>query len=136
MVLDSDSCNSDEYEQLVDKLEQEFPGCPFVISCINNIDKLDDVFSLERTIFIYDDRADEHNYYYQNLTQVERNEYNHFLKIERINDQPITMRQVLKAMSDEPHYSREVVMYDPHRFLESFELSKHSNIQYSMFWGS
>ena len=136
MVLDSDSCNGDEYEELVDKLEQEFPGCPFIISCINNIDELDDVFSLERTIFIYDDRADEHNYYYQNLTQEERNEYNHFLKIDRIDDKPITYRQVLETMSNNAHYNDETVMGDPHCFLEFFELSKHSNIQYTMFWGS
>jgi hypothetical protein len=128
--------NEKRYKELNDALDEEFPGCPFDISCIDDIKQLDEVFSFERVIFIYDDRASEHNWYYEDMSYEERREYNHFLKIERMDDKPITMRQVLKAMSDEPHYSREVVMYDPHRFLESFELSKHSNIQYSMFWGS
>ena len=125
-----------QFKELNDALDEEFPGCPFDISCIDDIKQLDEVFSLERVIFIYDDRASEHNWYYEDMSYEERREYNHFLKIERMDDKPITMRQVLKAMSDEPHYNDEVVMGDFHRFLEGFELCKHSNIQYTAYWGS
>ena len=131
-----DSESEDEYSRLMDELDEQFPGCPFNISCIKHISELDDIFSLEPVIFIHDDRANDYNYYYQELSHEEKNEYNHFLKVEMKNGKPITLRQVLDTMSNEPHYYDKVVIGDPHRFLEVFELSKHSNIQYTMYWGS
>lgn len=131
-----DSESDDEFCELMEEIDKQFQGYPFTISCIKHIEELDEVFTLEPVIFIHDDRANKFNYYYQDMSDEERNVYNHFLKVERIDNKPITLRQVLDEMSNEPHYYDEVVIGDPHCFLELFELSKHSNIQYSMYWGS
>jgi hypothetical protein len=124
------------YDTLLDELDEAFPECPFNISCVKSIEELDDTFTLEPVIFIHDDRANEHNWYYEKMTHEERNEYKHFLKVERQNGEPITLRQILTAMANDKHYNDEVVKSDPHCFLESFDKSSKSNIQYTMFWGS
>jgi len=108
-----------KYEKLCLELEQQFPNCPFDISCIDELYELDEIFTNEPVIFIYDDRS--------NCS---------YLKVERINGIPITLRHVINSMSNDRHYRESDVVHDDHRFLEQFILSKHSNIQYTCFWGS
>ena len=51
---------------MFEELDKQFPNCPFIIACIDNLQELDDVFTYEPVIFIYDGRVNEHNYYYEN----------------------------------------------------------------------
>ena len=118
------------------ELEQQFPNCPFEISCVHELSKLDEVFTLEPVIFIYDDRASPNNYYYSEMSDRERSKYVHYLKVEQKRNKPITLRQVIEAMANDAHYHDEVVMSDPHRFLESFDKCNKTGIQWSCFWGS
>ena len=51
-----------EYENMFEELDKQFPNCPFIISCIDNLDELDEIFTYEPVIFIYDGRVNEQNY--------------------------------------------------------------------------
>ncbi len=125
-----------ECDEIWDELDKLFPNCPFDISCIKYIRELNDVFTTEPVIFIHDDRASPYNSYYDKMSQRERSRYVHYLKIERINNRPITLRQVIEAMVNDAHYHEEVVMTDPHRFLEGFDKCSKTGIQWSCFFGS
>ena len=48
----------DKYTKLAIELEQQFPNCPFDISCIDEIEELDEIFTDEPVIFIFDDRSE------------------------------------------------------------------------------
>ena len=131
-----DKYNTPPFKGLFDELERQFPQCPFVISCVDTIEQLDNAFTLDPVIFIYDDRASPNNYFYSEMSDMERSQYVHYLKIEREDNKPITLRQVIHAMVNDAHYHNEVVMRDPHMFLESFHKSNKLGIQWSCFWGS
>ena len=126
-TVDSDS----EYEELLNKINEQFPDCPFSISCIENIEELDSVFSNEPYIYIYDNRATKNNNYY--LEVQDKKQFRHYLKITRKNNQPITLRQVLLKMSKSKHYNDETIRNDFHNFLESFDKRNNSNIYVCSF---
>lgn len=120
MTSDSDSDDSKDYEMLFNALYHEFPHCPFSISCIRDINELDAPFTTERTIFIFDGRASPDNYYYDGIPDSFLNLCRHFLKVESLNNNPITLRQVIQTMTDDEHYNNDIVRGDPHIFLEGF----------------
>jgi hypothetical protein len=125
-----------EYLQLQTKILEQFPNKPFEIDCITDIRQLDEAFTRQAGIIIKDDRANEHNYYYDNLSARGRNEYINFLGISEINEgAPITLRQVLTAMIHSPHYNNDIVKHDPHSILEGFDMSS-NGVVYTPFFGS
>jgi hypothetical protein len=136
-----------EYLQLQTKIFEQFPNKPFEIDCITDIRQLDEAFTRQAGIIIKDDRANEHNYYYDNLSargnprgcmfsEHDRNEYINYLGISEINEgAPITLRQVLTAMIHSPHYNNDIVKHDPHSILEGFDMSS-NGVVYTPFFGS
>lgn len=132
-MADIEDGDQEYEEELINKINEQFPDCPFAILCIDNIEELDDVFSNEPYIYIYDNRATKSNYYYSEVQ--DRKRFRHYLKITRKNNQPITLRQVLLKMSKCKHYSDEIISSDPHNFLEFFDRKIGSNI-YCCFFGS
>ena len=114
-------------------IDAMFPNCPFIISCVDDLSELDTVFTTESVIFIHDDRAS--GWFYDDLPTEERSTYYNYTMV-KATSSPITMRDVIHAMIADPHYHDEFVCNDPHTFLEQFEVSKKSKIQYSCFWGS
>ena len=125
-----------EYERLQFEIHRQFPNCPFHIDCITQIAELDEPFTQQTGIIIKDDRASEHNYYYDNLSAKERSEYINYMGISKIDeDSPITLRQILKAMIDNEHYNNEIVKCDFHDNLEHFDISD-NGIVMTPFFGS
>jgi hypothetical protein len=125
-----------EYLQLQTKIFEQFPNKPFEIDCITDIRQLDEAFTRQAGIIIKDDRANEHNYYYDNLSARGRNEYINYLGISEINEgAPITLRQVLTAMIHSPHYNNDIVKHDPHSILEGFDTSS-NGVVFTPFFGS
>jgi len=125
-----------EYLQLQTKIFEQFPNKPFEIDCITDIRQLDEAFTRQAGIIIKDDRANEHNYYYDNLSARGRNEYINYLGISEIEEgTPITLRQVLTAMIHSPHYNNDIVKHDPHSILEGFDTSS-NGVVFTPFFGS
>jgi hypothetical protein len=58
---------------------------------------LDKVFSYEKVIFILDDRADENNYYYDDIPIELLPSYRNYTKVEA-KDGCITYKDVIQAM--------------------------------------
>jgi len=114
-----------DWEQLSQDLEEQFPHCPFTISCVNDLAELDMIFSDEPVVFIYDNRAEYVN-----------RQWSNYLKVESIDDKPITLRHVINTMCNDRHYNDKAVMEDGHHFLEQFIISRKSTIQYTCYWGS
>ena len=147
-----------EYLQLQTKIFEQFPNKPFEIDCITDIRQLDEAFTRQAGIIIKDDRANEHNYYYDNLSargnprgcmfsehdipkdcifyENDRNEFINYLGISEIKEgTPITLRQVLTAMIRSPHYNNDIVKHDPHSILEGFDTSS-NGVVFTPFFGS
>ena len=138
-----DGCES--FEQ---KLERQFPNCPFHISCFRCFCVLDRMFVRKKTVIIYDDRAAYDWYFDEEDTVWEmrslnrsRSSYLHYTVVHSPTWRYITMRDILRAMSADPHYSEDIVRDNPHRFLEGFarmedndEVYKHPC--FSCSWGS
>jgi len=124
----------DIYEQLFNNIEEEFKNVslPFSISCIENIEELNKVFSHEDVILIKDDRS--LSYVFDNLTDAERNELVNYTRVFKGNKNFISLKDVILAMSDDLHYINEYIIQDNHCFLEGFD--KNSEIQYTAFFGS
>ena len=122
-------------DMLIDELDKQFPNAPFNISCIDNLEELDSVFTFEPVIFIHDGRAKEHNYYYENIDSFTKSKYIHYLKIEA-KDEYITLRQIINEMINDAHYHDTFVKGDPHNLLEGFDQLCKLSIQYTCFFGS
>ena len=121
-----------DYDRLYDELDTIFPRCPFVISCVDTIDELDKVFINEKVIFIYDNRP-LYNYYYDGVENPQQ--YHNYTLIIATGEY-ITLRDIIDGMINDSHYHRNMVKHDPHRFLEGFDKSSKSNIQYTASFGS
>ena len=126
----------DYADSLEDDIHNSFPNAPFVIACIDNMAELEDNFSGEKVVIIYDGRAHRSNYHYDDIPDDELSSYNNYTRVSSTNGKYITLRDVLNALYNDSHYRREKVADDPHQFLEGFEKSKQSNIQYEIIWGS
>ena len=128
--------NETEYDELIEQLDKIFPNAPFSISCFDSIDELHDVFSEEKIFFIYDNRANPDYYYYSELTEGELMQFNNYTKVTAPNGTSITFKDVIEAMINDQHYHSDIFRDDPHNFLEGFDKSKHSDIQFTPCFGS
>ena len=133
-LLHTSKNDVEKWQQLGKDIEKIFPRAPFSISCVDDIAELDETFTDEQVILILDDRC--LGYYFDDINPEERTKYFHYTVVKQNNNQPITLKDVIQALIDDTHYWDEFVMSDPHCFLEMFDKSKRSNIQYTMFWGS
>ena len=134
----NDNEDNRDWEQLFEDIDQEFPRTPFTISCINDIHELDDEFSSENVVIIVDDRAKYWYCFGMEGFDHDRDvsKYINYTVVRRLDDEPITMRQVIQAVIDDKHYWNEVVQRDSHRFLEGFDRRDRSKIEYVSSWGS
>ena len=123
-------------DELLEQLDEIFPNPPFSISCFDDISEIHDKLCDETVIFIYDDRASSDNYYYEGFTEEELSKLRNYTKVTASNNKCVTYKDVIDLMISDPHYHNEMIMQDPHRFLEGFIKSKTSHIQYSCIWGS
>lgn len=125
LVLNENNC--DDYdEELSKEIEKEFPNSPFVISIDDEeLVKLDEPFTDEKTIYIMDSRFDDMDYYQYDVAK---------MKVERIDNKPITLRQILETMIKDKHYHYDMVICDCHTFLEGFRET--SNTVYEAIFGS
>ena len=125
----------DEYEELLYLLHRQFPKCPFNIDCIRNLEELDSVFSNELVILIYDDRLNQKYYNLDEMSQSQRNKLRHYTIVKSINDEPITLRQVLNTMINDRHYhSRAIEKHFGHYYLEKF--IRHVGNKFETVWGN
>jgi hypothetical protein len=127
------SCCEECMTKGYDRIENEFPNCPFSIS-LDRTDmiRLDEPFTDENKIIIYDNRMDL--WEYSLINDDIKKKYRNKLIIRRINDnKPITLRQILEKMSKSKHYNDSFMMCD-HHFLEC--ISKCSNVLYEPGFGS
>jgi hypothetical protein len=131
--MNDNNFDEKEYDLLCDTINNIFPDSPFIIDNINNIEELDKTFTEKNGIIIMDGRIDKNNYYYSDLTDNEISEYIDYLGISKIDNQPITLRQVLNKMIASQHYNNEIVKNDDHIFLEGFDIK---GITYTAFFGS
>jgi len=122
------------FNKLYLELETQFIDTPFDIACIKHLDELDIPFTNLDSIIICDDRICPYNYYYKELPDEIRNQYLDFLPVSKINNEPITLRQILNKMIKSKHYNDEVVTADDHRFLE--KLHYRSGITFMAEFGS
>ena len=123
-------------DELLEQLDEMFPNAPFSISCFDSIDEIHDVFSEEKIIFIYDNRAHPDNYHYSELTEGELMQFSNYTKVTASNGTSITYKDVIDAMINDQHYHSNIIRDDPHDCLEGFDKSKHSDIQFTPFFGS
>ena len=123
-------------DELLEQLDEIFPDSPFDISCFDDISEIHDKLCDETVIFIYDDRASSDNYYYEGFTEEELSKLRNYTKVTASNNKYVTYKDAMDSMINDPHYHNEIIMQDPHRFLEGFIKSKTSHIQYSCIWGS
>jgi hypothetical protein len=113
--------DEDAYDKLLTNINMQFIEAPFNITCINDLSELDIPFTDYDGIIIKDDRASEYNYYYSDLTENERNQYINYLGISKIDNKPMTLRQILNKMILTTHYNNDIVKSDDHSFLVGFE---------------
>ena len=129
------SGSDDEYEELQMLLTLHFPQCPFNIDCIRNLEELDTIFSNELVILIYDDRLNQKCYNISEMSTSQKNKLRHYTVVKSMNDQPITLRQVLNTMIKDRHYhSRAIEKYFGHYYLEKF--IRHIGNKFETVWGN
>ena len=110
-----------EYNQLQAELYNQFPDSPFEIDCIENLKELDEPFTQQTGIIIKDDRAGQlcckplvcpNNYYYDGMEENERNQHINYMGISKVDNKPITLRQIVNKMISNPHYNNDTVKDD------------------------
>ena len=121
-------------DELLEQLDEIFPNPPFSISCFDDISEIHDELCDETVIFIYDDRASSDDYYYEGFTEEELSKVRNYTEVIASSNNHICYKDVIDSMINDPHYHNEIIMQDPHRFLEGFIKSKASHIQYSIIW--
>jgi hypothetical protein len=135
MFSETASSESSDYEALQMRLATLFPRCPFHIDCIRNIEELDTIFSNEMVILIYDDRLNHKYYNVGEMSVSQKNKLRHYTVVKSMNNQPITLRQVLNTMIKDKHYnSRIIEKYFKHYYLEKF--IRHVDNKFETVWGN
>ena len=135
MFSETASSESSDYEALQMRLATLFPRCPFHIDCIRNIEELDTIFSDEMVILIYDDRLNHKYYNVGEMSVSQKNKLRHYTVVKSMNNQPITLRQVLNTMIKDKHYnSRIIEKYFKHYYLEKF--IRHVDNKFDTVWGN
>jgi hypothetical protein len=134
MSSSASSSSEAEYEKLFDEIEAAFPNAPFSVSISRaDFNAIDEPITDEKTIFIYDNRANA--YIYSDLPPSYRERLISYLKVDQKEGAPITLRQIIQTMSDSEFYNDALIMQDDHRFLECITLRPES-IQCEVFFGS
>jgi hypothetical protein len=129
------SATDDEYEELQYLLNRQFPKCPFNIDCVRDLEELDTIFSNELVILIYDDRLNQRYYNLSEMSASQKNKLRHYTVVKSMNNEPITLRQVLNTMVKDRHYSSRIIeRYFKHYYLEKF--IRHVNNKYETVWGN
>ena len=129
------SDTEDEHEELQYLLNRQFPKCPFNVVCVRNLAELDTVFSNELVIRIYDDRLNQNYYNLSEMSQSQRNKLRHYTVVKSMNNEPITLRQVLNTMIQDRHYhSRTIEKHFSHYFWEKF--IRHIDNKFETVWGN
>ena len=135
MVLKED--NDKYYELLFKKIEDDFQDAPFTISCLelNDYDEtLDKSFTEEKILIFKDDRPHKDYGHFRGCHESVIAEYTNYTVIKADEDNPITLRQIINTLIKDPHYHREEVIRQDHRFLEHIEFNNYFII--SGYWGS
>ena len=102
--------------------KDEFPNCPFNLDCFNDVTLLDYKFTDEKFILIYDDRLNTLQPNFSQMTELEKYPWRHYTMVECVNDDPITLRQIIEKMISKDHYSSDKVQeHFGHYYLEKFE---------------
>ena len=128
--------NEIDYSKLMEQLALEFPDCPFDISCIDNIEELDETFTEERVIIIKDDRANHWKFWFDNITEQEAVGHINYTVVKAPYNGNITLRTIIQTMINDKHYHNEVVIENGPHILEEFDKPNNSDIEYTCFWGS
>ena len=129
------SATDDEYEELQYLLNRQFPKCPFNIDCVRDLEELDTIFSNELVILIYDDRLNQRYSDFSEMSASQKNRLRHYTVVKSMNNEPITLRQVLNTMIKDRHYSSRIIeRYFKHYYLEKF--IRHVNNKYETVWGN
>jgi hypothetical protein len=128
--------NEEEFEQLTAYVQLAFPNCPLSIECIDEIEELDITFTEERVIIIKDDRANHWKFWFDDITEQEAAEHINYTVVKASYNGNITVRTIIHAMINDKHYHNDLVLQDSHQFLEGFDKSSNSDIEYTCFFGS
>ena len=98
--------------------------------------ELDKKFTDERVIIIKDDRAKCWSWWFEDLTEEQSMKHVNYTVVKAPYSGHITLRTVIQAMLNDEHYSDFCTLRDSHRFLEGFDKSTTSNIEYSCYVGN
>tara|TARA_R110002072_G_scaffold301440_1_gene481164 strand:- start:309 stop:713 length:405 start_codon:yes stop_codon:yes gene_type:complete len=133
------SFDEKEWNLINDQQYIDFPHFPLSISLpYDNLDEytkaMDEPFTDKKTIIVKDDRASEHSYYWRGLPKNEFAQYINYTVVNMVDDKPITLRQIFTEISKDPHYSRDIIFQQNHRFIEGIEWD--TDIQISFAFGS
>ena len=131
--------NEEEWDKINEQQQRDFPEFPLTISLpyktLDEYNKaMDEPFTDKKTIIVKDDRASEHSYYWRGLPKNEFAQYINYTVVNMVDDKPITLRQIFNEISKDPHYSRDVICRQDHRFIEGIEWD--TDIQISFGFGS
>ena len=134
-----ESIQQDDWDEMWNQQHLDFPNLPLDISLdYKNVDEytaaMDEPFTDEKTIIVKDDRASEYSYYWSNTPKNELAQYINYTVVNMVDDKPITLRQIFNEISKDPHYSRDVICRQDHRFIEGIQWD--TDIQISFGFGS
>ena len=133
-IIRNDTEMNDWYDKLNELVQSEFPDFPFSLSLSNdNYLNLDLPFTHEKTIYIVN-KPRKSSYEFSHLNRQELNQLANYLRISSIDKKPITLRQVLQAISDSNYYRGIFRKINQHIFLEGF--TKDTKLNYSLILGS
>ena len=122
------------HDKLDELVESEFPDFPFSLALPNEqYLELDKPFTDKETIFIVN-KPRKTSYEFSHLNRKELNQLADYLKICSKNQTPITLRQVLNAISESDYYRGIFRKINQHIFLEGF--TKDTKLNYSLILGS
>ena len=129
-----------ERDKLFEEFYNQFPNAPFIISLSDikkseDLYKLDEPFSSEDCIYLYDGRKNKTDYYYSESSNCEKCSQEKLNKFDNCtpilsNDNYITLRQIINEMIEDYHYNDEEVKSDVHRFLVGFNKDRYRNNRY------
>tara|TARA_R110001592_G_scaffold220465_3_gene475124 strand:+ start:553 stop:960 length:408 start_codon:yes stop_codon:yes gene_type:complete len=131
--------NEEEWDKIDEQRQIDFYNFPLTISLpyktLDEYNKaMDEPFTDKKTIIVKDDRASESSYYWTNVPKNELAQYINYTVVNMVDDKPITLRQIFTEISKDPHYHRDIIFQQNHRFIE--RINWDSDIQISFWFGS
>ena len=112
-------CCDECCERYDNEIEKIFPESPFMIRLSpKRLNNMDNPFTYEKTIYIYDGRS----IFYENIGDNNREQiFKNELIISKLDNNPITLRQIINEMMNSKHYNELMVISDLHYLLEYME---------------